>query len=403
MTSSPLHADGSSGGRRVLAGVAANAAVGTLFAWSLVAQEAARDSGLSPGGAAWVFAGAIVVFTVVLLGVGRGLRRLGPRGRLSVAALAGGSGLLLAASWQHPLALFVGVSGLFGTASGLAYSVATALAAQVPARHRGAAAGVVVAAYAGAPVLLGIVGPDLVAELGWRTCTAWLALAVAGLLLLAALLVPQGAGHPPVTHRAGGPRRPSGAVPLLWVVFCGGTMPALVAFAHAAPLATARGLDSAGAGMAVSALAGGNLAGRLVGGWLSDWCGRLAALAGSLVLTAGALLCLVPGVGAAVALGGFGGLGLAYGALSALVPAATADLVGPVSFPAAYARVFTGWGLAGLIGPVLGSWLLRAATDTPSLLGLAVLPLVPAGIALLMLARRRDQAGEPRTSATPAS
>ncbi|MQA17639.1 MAG: hypothetical protein GEV09_27240, partial [Pseudonocardiaceae bacterium] len=98
--------------RLVLAGVAANTAVGTLFAWSLVAEDAARDVGLPQGGAAGVFAGAIVVFTLVLLGAGRGLRRFGPRWRLCVAALAGGSGLLLAAAWQQPLALFVGAAGL---------------------------------------------------------------------------------------------------------------------------------------------------------------------------------------------------------------------------------------------------------------------------------------------------
>lgn len=231
------------------------------------------------------------------------------------------------------------------------------------------------------------------AEHGWRTCTAWLALGVAALLLLAALVAPPGPRQPDPPREVTGPQRAPGTVPLLWVVFCGGTMPALIAFAHAAPLATARGLDSAGAGIAVSALAGGNLAGRLVAGWLSDWCGRLVSLAGALALSAVAILCLVVGTGAVVLLSGFLGLGLAYGALSALVPAATADLVGAASFPDAYARVFTAWGLAGLVGPVLGSWLLRATADAPSVLGLAVLPLVPAGSALLTLYRRRDQAG----------
>lgn len=381
-------------GRLVLAGVVANAAVGTLFAWSLVAPDAARDVGLSAGGAAGAFAGAIVVFTVVVLGVGRGLRRLGPRQRLVLAALVGGAGLLLAALGRHPLTLYVGVVGLFGTANGLAYSVATTLAAQVPARRRGTATGIVVSAYAGVPVLLGIVGPGLVAEHGWRICTAWLAVAVAGLLLLAAVLVPRAAAHPQAGRRARQQRRTPGAVPLLWVVFCGGVMPAMIAFAHATPLATARGLDSAGAGMAVSALAGGNLAGRLLAGWLSDWCGRVASLAGALLLSAAALGCLVVGAGAAVVLGGCLGLGLSYGGLCALVPAATADLAGPAGFPAAYSRIFTGWGLAGLVGPVLGSWLLHAAADTPALLGLAVLPLLPAAAALLGLSRRWDQVGE---------
>ena len=43
----------------------ANFAVGTLFAWSLVAQDAAAGAGMSRDAAAAVFAGAIVVCTAV--------------------------------------------------------------------------------------------------------------------------------------------------------------------------------------------------------------------------------------------------------------------------------------------------------------------------------------------------
>ena len=87
-------------------------------------------------------------------------------------------------------------------------------------------------------------------------------------------------------------------------------------------------------------------------------------------------------------LAGFLGTGLAYGAVSALVPAATADGVGPAAFPTAYGIVFTGWGSAGLLAPLAGGPLVRVAGQEPALLCLAATPLLAAGWALFLLTRR---------------
>jgi len=48
---------------------------------------------------------------------------------------------------------------------------------------------------------------------------------------------------------------------------------------------------------------------------------------------------------------------LAYGAIIAVYPAVVRDRYGSDGYPAAYGRVFTAWGAAGLIGP-LGTGLL---------------------------------------------
>jgi hypothetical protein len=93
-------------------------------------------------------------------------------------------------------------------------------------------------------------------------------------------------------------------------------------------------------------------------------------------------------------LAGFLGTGLAYGAVSALVPAATLDRVGTRAFPSAYGRVFTGWGLAGLLAPAAAERVLHLAGTRPELVWLVAAPLVPAGVAWLLLATRGDPVGE---------
>jgi OFA family oxalate/formate antiporter-like MFS transporter len=375
-----------SGRRPVLAGVVANLAAGTLFGWSLVAQPAADAVGMSPGGAAAVFASAVVVLAAVLLVLGRVQRRVGPRRLLLAAAVIGGVGLLLAATAQHPLVLWIGVALLFGVANGLAYGVSLGLAARVPPPRRGAATGLVVSAYAAGPVLLGVVAlPALDAE-GWRMSLAVLAVIVAGLLAGAAWLVPAG---PPEGDRRGRhdsvPRRD---VALLWVVFAGGTAPGLLLFAHAVTVAGDLQLSLRAAGLAVSALAAGNLIGRLVVGSWSDRIGRLPAVAVALSTGAVAIVALALRTSVPVVLAGYMGTGLAYGAVSTLVPAATADRVGAAAFPTAYGVVFTGWGCAGLLAPLAGGQLLGLTERQPALLILAVTPLIGAAVAVLLLAER---------------
>lgn len=372
--------------RPVLAGGVANLAAGTLFGWSLVARPAADAVGMSAGGAAAVFASAIVVLAAVLLVLGRVRRRIGPRRLLLGAAVIGGAGLLLAAAAQHALVLWIGVALLFGAANGLAYGVSVGLAARVPPSRRGTAAGLVVSAYAAGPVVLGLVAPPALGAVGWRMSLAGIAVIVSGLLAAASWLVPPGTTE---WGRRGRPDPvPRRDVALLWVVFAGGTAPGLLLFAHAVTVARDQQLSLRAAGLAVSALAGGNLIGRLAGGAWSDRIGRLPALAVALTVGAGAILPVALPSSTSVVLTGFLGTGLAYGAVSALVPAATADRVGAAAFPTAYGVVFTGWGCAGLLAPLAGGLLLGHAERQPALLTLAATPLIGAGAAVLLLAQR---------------
>ncbi len=372
--------------RPVLAGVVANLAAGTLFGWSLVAQPAAAAVGMSRDGAAAVFASAIVVLAAVLVVLGRVQRLIGPRRLLLGAAGIGGAGLLIAATAQHPLVLWVGVSLLFGVADGLAYGVSLGLAAHVSPSRRGAATGAVVSAYAAGPVLLGVVAPPAMDAGGWRVSLAVLAVLVAGLLTGASCLAP---ARSPEGHRPGRPDPvPRRDVALLWLVFAGGTAPGLLLFAHAVTVARDLQLGVRAAGLAVSALAAGNLVGRLVAGAWSDRVGRLPAVAVALLTGAVSIVALALPASVPVVLAGYLGTGLAYGAVSTLVPAATADRVGSAAFPTAYGIVFTGWGCAGLLAPLAGGQLLGVTERQPALLVLAATPLLGAAIAVFLLARR---------------
>jgi len=116
------------------------------------------------------------------------------------------------------------------------------------------------------------------------------------------------------------------------------------------------GLTAAAAGTAVGILAIFNGAGRIAWGWTSDKIGRTTAMAIMFFLQAGMMFALIfMNLGASTA-----GLtvaaawvGFMFGGNFALFPTATREFFGIKNYGANYAMVFLGYGVAGIIGPIL--------------------------------------------------
>ena len=108
-----------------------------------------------------------------------------------------------------------------------------------------------------------------------------------------------------------------------------------------------------------------------------------AALAGQAAIAAGP-----------AALIGLTLTGFAYGAIIAVTPYAVARFYGPERYPAAYGRVFTAWGLAGLAAPSLAGLLYDLSGGYQAALLVAALAAgVASGIALLLPAPGPEQTG----------
>ncbi|HEX2104674.1 MAG TPA: MFS transporter, partial [Solirubrobacteraceae bacterium] len=87
-------------------------------------------------------------------------------------------------------------------------------------------------------------------------------------------------------------------------------------------------------------------------GGLCDRFGARAVLGGAGVLAAVALLSLAVLASPPTAVAALAVSGVAYGATAVAVPVATARHFGAARATAVFARVFTAWGLAGLVAPV---------------------------------------------------
>jgi len=357
--------------RAIAGAVLLDLAVSPLFAWAVLTPRLSHDIGVDQSALATVFSVGLASFTAGVLLGGRLADRMAPR-RLAAICLVGtvsGLGGSSIATSVTTLILTFGIT--LGGVTGVGYATAVRVAVTVVSR-RGLALSLVVSAYAAGTAVLAPSIMVLLHVFSMTTTLLILAGLAGALLAVSVYLLPTqvNAGisaQLPLRCPSPLPRAKVGA---LWVIFCLGSAPALAAFAHAGQLVG----NTATATAAVATLSAGNLVGRLLAGPLSDRIGVYPALHGNVALLA--LSCLPVAVGATgtPVLVSLLLLGTQYGALSALVPAATASAVPTQRFGLTYGLVFTGWGLAGLVAPIAAA----SAVDSVGVDGLSRVALVVA-------------------------
>jgi OFA family oxalate/formate antiporter-like MFS transporter len=104
----------------------------------------------------------------------------------------------------------------------------------------------------------------------------------------------------------------------------------------------------------VAILAIFNTLGRVVSGFLSDRIGRANTMILAFALQAVNMFAFIHYTTPALLIFGAAFTGLCYGTIFTLFPATTADFYGVKNLGVNYGLVFTGFGVAGVIGPMLG-------------------------------------------------
>jgi OFA family oxalate/formate antiporter-like MFS transporter len=141
---------------------------------------------------------------------------------------------------------------------------------------------------------------------------------------------------------------------LLWVAYCLGTTAGLMTISQLVPFARSAGLAATAAALALTMGAFGNAGGRILSGWLSDSLGRLRTLQ-LMVLVSAIAMPLLFEVREQIAL--FYLLVIVvywcYGTQLSVFASATADLYGTRNLGTNYGALFTAWGAAGILGPLI--------------------------------------------------
>ena len=337
---------------RILAGaVLLNLMTGSLYAWSLFIAPVQDALGIGRTAVSSIFAVATVAFALSMICAPL-LVRPGAAHRPALAATAlAAAGLLLTGAAGSLWGAILGYGVLFGIASGIGYSAALQSAVGALVRRRGLATGIAVCAYAMGAVLFAPLfryGPER-----WGVWDTFLATACvfAAMGALAAFLLAPAAIPRPDAQRGGG--MSDGPFWRLWFSFFCGASAGLMALGHAAAMVDAYDRVAPAAAFGAGLITAANGVGRLASGFATDYWRPRTVLLGAQLLAALALAALAAFGSAPLVYLVLGLTGFAYGSMASGYPAAALLYYGPARLGPVYGRLFSAWGAAGLVAPLV--------------------------------------------------
>jgi len=362
---------------RVVGALLMNLSLGSLYAWSIFVAPLEKEFGWSRADTSWIFTIAVFVFGMSFVIAGRLQDKLGPF-KISVIGSIGLSLGFIMASFTNSLGwIFFTFGGIMGFGNGFGYATPIPVLSKWFPDRRGLAVGLAVAGYGGGSAILAFIGPPMLVGLGWRGTFLWLGIGFFVATIIGAFLLQ----NPPAGYRPEGwvPPPPSAKAkvvattydyppsemvrtpqfPLMWIGYCLGAAAGLMTISQLIPFARSVGLPATAATLTLLIGAFGNAGGRIFSGWLSDAIGRLQTLR---------LMILVSALGMFV-LANLTSIGpifvllfvvyYCYGTCLSVFPSTTADFFGTKNLGVNYGWIFTAWGVAGIVGPMIAGYMFR--------------------------------------------
>ncbi|PYS05589.1 MAG: oxalate:formate antiporter [Acidobacteria bacterium] len=361
----------------VAGGVSMNLALGSLYAWSVFVLPLEKEFGWTRAQTSWVFTIAVLTFAATFILAGRIQDARGPRICALFGAVLVSAGFFLASFTTSLLFLYVIFGVVVGAGNGFGYSTPTPVASKWFPDKRGLVVGLMVGGYGASSAILGPVATNLIASMGWRPTFRLLG----GLFFVMGLIGAWLLKNPPAGYRPAGWNPQAAAATqrrdyspgemlrtlqfyFLWFAYCLGATAGLMTISQLVPFARSAGLTAAAATFAITVGAVGNAGGRILSGWLSDALGRLTTLRVMVLGSAVAMPALfiwreqVLLLYVLVAV-----VYWCYGTQLSVFASTTADLYGTRNLGMNYGLLFTAWGAAGIIGPIIAARVFDALGD----------------------------------------
>ena len=358
----------------LLGGVLMNLALGVIYAWSVFVAPFGEDFG-------WNRTQVSVVFTIAILSVGSWFvvagflqDRYGPQRVAAFGGILYALGFYLASQTESLIWLYVTFGAIAGAGNGFGYAIPIPVCSKWFPDRRGLAVGLVVGGYGAGSGIYGPLAREvLIPAYGWQGTMQISAVVFLVMTLIAAWLLrnpPAGYKPPSSAPAPAAGAAPAAAAPvghefatgqmvrtptfyLLWIAYCLGAAAGLMVISQLVPVGEAAGLGAAaGLGLTIGAI--GNTGGRVLSGWMSDTFGRLNTLRLMVLLSAVALplFFLLAGQVALFYLL-LVVIYYCYGTLLSVFASTCADFYGTRNMGVNYGLLFSAWGVAGIVGPVI--------------------------------------------------
>lgn len=354
-----------SGWTVAIAATGINLILGLLYSWSVIKASLVAEWGWTNTEASLPYTVCVALLSFMTVFGGRLQDKYGPRRIALIGGILFGLGILASAYAKSPVMMLITFGVISGLGMGFAYAAATPAAIKwFEPRKKGLISGIVVAGIGVSSIYMAPLTNSLLKN--YSTETTFLILgAIAIVMLVTCSLILRNpaegyvpkvkAGKPVVVHgddytwREMLKMRP---FQLLWLTYLLSATAGLMLIGHIVSIVNVQSGSNKGF-LLVMIFAAFNTGGRILGGFLSDKIGRTNALLMVFLLQAANMFVFSYFTTIPLLIVGVSVAGIAYGALFSLFPSTTADFFGIKNLGVNYGWVFTSWGIAGIIGPIL--------------------------------------------------
>lgn len=369
--------------------------LGALYSWSVFVNPLKDNYAFTTTETQIIFSVALATFAIVMIFAGKWQDKIGPRKVAIIGGVLLGLGYILANFTGGSFVGLVFTIGLIGGAGiGFAYVCPLATLIKWFPDKRGLISGLAVAGFGAGAWIFAQLATYFIYMYGLLD-TFWML----GIIFLVAVVVGSltlrnpPSGWIPKGHKKEVKKSTSKTKDyewkemiktkqfwMLWVMFMFGAAAGLMVIGNLKPFGIFSGLSAIVAGSAVGILALFNGGGRIIWGTASDKLGRSKSMALMFVLQGAIMLALVQmGSNELTLTIAAAWVGFNFGGNFALFPSATADYFGTNHVGVNYGLVFTSYGVAGIIGPILGGSIF-------DMTGSYLWAFIPSGIACLVAA-----------------
>ncbi len=327
--------------------------LGSLHAFSVLLLPMETEFDVSRGAASMTYSIALIALAAAVLTGYKLYTRIAPPAYVVMTGTLAAAGCVLAALSPSTALVWLGFGLIFGAANGLGYGYALQFSGRAVPERKGFAMGIITAAYALGAVIFPVPLRIAIETGGWVTALLFLAVCLLLFSVLSALTLSRagityGANAEPPGRIARGTGK---QIAWLWLSYCGAVTAGLMAIGQATGLAASVGSGTFWIVAAPIAVASANMIGSLLAGILVDRMGGRSVLSFLALISAVALLTMAIASHLTTTMIGLAIIGFAYGGTIVAYPAYISERYGAITGTVVYARVFTAWAAAGLLGP----------------------------------------------------
>lgn len=369
----------------LLASCFINLCIGSLYAWSVfsapMAEYLSQLNGikLTPANLAIVFVIANSVGPITMISGGKINDTFGPKLVIFFGGLMFGGGMILSSFAKNITHLILSYGVLTGLGLGMVYGATISTSIKFFPDKRGFVGGITTALFGISSVIIPPIAASITAKMGVLSAFKIIGLAFTVIVCISAFFIdkcpegfkPSGWTPPMQKNNSSMPsvnkdwkemlQTPTFYV-MIFLLMCG-AVAGLMCISLASPLAKKMiGMSVASATAAVSTLALFNVLGRISAGLISDKIGRINTLALACLLSiVGLYFMYISGEGDVRTFYiGISIIGICFGSFMGVFPGFTADQFGAKNNSVNFGIMFSGFAIAGYVGPTIMTNTLKA-------------------------------------------